>query len=55
MHRVVSGYGQMVFLAVKAVAQVEEDFRLEVGQLQLVDVIPEQMVWRPPGCCGDHW
>jgi len=43
-----------VLLAVKAVDQVEEDLGFEVGQLELVDVVPEQVVRRPPGCRGDH-
>ncbi len=47
-HRVVSGHGQGMLLAVEAVDQVEEDLGFEVGQLQLVDVVPEEVVGRAP-------
>jgi len=43
-HRVVSGDCQAVLLAVEAVDQVEEDFGFEIRHLQLVDVVPEQVV-----------
>jgi len=43
-----------VLLAVEAVHQVEEDLGFEVGQLELVDVVPEEVVRPAPGCRGDH-
>jgi hypothetical protein len=42
-HRVVPSHGQAVLLAVEAVDQVKRDLGLEIGQLQLVDVVPEQV------------
>ena len=47
-HRVISGHGQTVLLAVEAVHQVEEDLGSEVGQLELVDVVLKQVVRGPP-------
>jgi len=32
-----------VLLAIEAADQVKEDLGLEIGQLQLVDVVPEQV------------
>ena len=37
-----------MLLAIKAVDQIEEDLGFEVGQLQLVDVVPEQVVRTTP-------
>lgn len=42
-HRVIAGHGQAVLLAIEAIDKVEEDLGLEIGQLQLVNVVPEQV------------
>jgi hypothetical protein len=43
-HRAVAGHGRAVFLAIEAVDQIEEDLGFEVGHLQPVDVVAEQVV-----------
>jgi hypothetical protein len=35
---------RVVFLEIKAVDQIEEDFGFEVRHFQLVDIVPEKMV-----------
>jgi hypothetical protein len=45
-HRIISSHGQSVLLAIEAVDQVKKHFGFEIRHLQLVDVVPEEVIRR---------